>query len=106
MSEQLITYICKDQQEIFTTSARLFPMNFPQQQDPFELFGDKELVSQHFKEEIGNLGTFLRETELKLDELIADDYATADHNQFASLEDLRQLRESLAFLKAQIITFN
>lgn len=75
MSDQLITYICKEQKEIFTAQARLFPMNFPSVQDPAELFGDKELVSQHFKEEIGNLALFLRETELKLDELNATDYA-------------------------------
>ena len=66
-------------------------------------------MSQHFKEEIGNLAAFLHDTELKLDELNAKDYAELGRAQqlnMASLEDLRQLRESLAFLKAQMITFN
>ena len=60
-----------------------------------------ELVSQHFKEEIGQLSTFLMETEKKLSEINAKDYMELSGDLgMASLEDLRMLRESLGFLKA------
>ena len=33
-SEKLLSYICKEEKEIFSTNVRLFPMNFPPKQDP------------------------------------------------------------------------
>ena len=49
-------------------------------------------MNQHFKEEIGNLAAFLHDTEVKLDELNAKDYAELGGGKelnMASLEDLR-----------------
>ena len=50
-----MNFIAKDQQEIFKFTARLFPLNFPPINDPADIFADKELVKEQFREELTNL---------------------------------------------------
>lgn len=70
----MLTYVCKEQQEIFTPTARLFPMNFPPKQENTLALADTEVMQLHFKEELDALHAYLDETQFKLDELCADDY--------------------------------
>lgn len=116
-SEQMLSFVCKEQQEIFNPAVRLFPMNFaPKQESTFEL-ADQEVIQMHFKEEIEGLLRYIEDTQFKLDEINASDYIKSSGKapigrpdvqeiNMASLEDLRALRESLAFLKSQVVQFN
>ena len=110
-SEQMLAFVCKEQEDIFNPQVRLFPMNFPPKQESTFDLADAEVMHLHFKEELEGLKAYLEDTQFKLDELNAEDYSPAisgdspDINM-ASLEDLRSLRESLAFLKTQVVQFN
>ena len=113
----MLNFVCKEQAEIFKPTVRLFPMNFPPKQGPEQnaaLLADSEVVQLHFKEELDDLQQYLEETQFKLDELNADDFQVrgAENDsgvgeiKMASLDDLKRLRESLAFLKTQVVNFN
>ena len=92
-------------------------MNFaPKQELTFEL-ADDEVMQLHFKEETEGLLKYIEDTQFRLDEINASDFIKSSGKapigkpevqeiNMASLEDLRGLRESLAFLKAQIVQFN
>mmetsp|Transcript_20713 Transcript_20713/g.27959 ORF Transcript_20713/g.27959 Transcript_20713/m.27959 type:complete len:243 (-) Transcript_20713:300-1028(-) len=120
-TEQTLSFLCKEQEEVFSTTVRLFPMNFPAKQTSSLDMVDNELIRLHFGEELLGLERYLEDTQFKLDELHASDYLGSqasgggktrigrpelDDIQMASLDDLRALRESLGFLRTQIIQFN
>lgn len=47
-ADQMLNYVCKEQEEVFSASARLFPMNFPAKQDASLDLVDDELIKLHF----------------------------------------------------------
>ena len=61
-TEQMLTFVCKEQKDIFNPTVRLFPMNFPpKQESTFEL-ADAEVMQLHFKEEFEALKSYLDDT--------------------------------------------
>lgn len=83
----MLTYICKEQKEIFTPTARLFPMNFPPKQESTLALADSEVMQLHFKEELDALHAYLEETQFKLDELCADDYISSSAGTSSKIQN-------------------
>ena len=77
-AEQMLNFVCKEQDEVFSKTARLFPINFPaKQQNSLDLV-DNDVIRLHFGEELEGLQRYLEDTQFKLDELHADDYLGAN----------------------------
>ena len=61
-SDQILAYVCKEQEDVFNPVARLFPMNFPAKQDASLDLVDEEVMRLHFLEEIDALNNYLDDT--------------------------------------------
>ena len=61
-AEQMLNFVCKEQEEVFCKTARLFPINFPAKQQNSLDMVDNEVIKMHFGEELEGLQRYLEET--------------------------------------------
>lgn len=57
--DQVLTYLCNNQKSVFESSVRLFPLNFPAQQDPVALYEEPDTIALQLEEELVSLDSFI-----------------------------------------------